>query len=125
MFAVELAGMVNELLDELDLPELGSGGIVELGLMQSGVAATVITVVGQWRDGRWSRGTQVAGLLSVGVYAMVIPLDVLFERISSGHLVVLVMMGAVGLVSTVWMAATARELPTEDRLADLPPRGGA
>ncbi|GLW98258.1 hypothetical protein [Microtetraspora sp. NBRC 16547] len=121
MFAVELVGMANELLDELDLPELGSGGIVELGLILGGLAATIITVVGQRRDGRWSRGTQAAGWLSVGVYALVIPLNVLFGRISSGHLAMLVMMDAVGLVSTVWIAATARELPAEGHPADLPP----
>ncbi|MBB3733173.1 hypothetical protein [Nonomuraea dietziae] len=121
MFAVELAGMANELLDELDLPELGPGGIVELGLVLGGVAATIITVVGQRRDGRWSRGTLAAGWLSVGVYALVIPFNFLFERISSGKEAVLVMMGAVGLVGTVWIAATARELPAEGRPADLPP----
>ncbi|MEU4700503.1 hypothetical protein [Nonomuraea dietziae] len=121
MFAVELAGMANELLDELDLPELGSGGIVELGLVLGGVAATLITVVGQRRDGRWSRGTLAAGWLSVGVYALVIPFNFLFERISSGKEAVLVVMGAVGLVGTVWIAATARELPAEGRPADLPP----
>lgn len=121
LFAVELAGMVNELLDELDLPELGSGGIAGLGLMLGGAAAIIITVVGQWRDGRWSRGTLVAGWLSVGVYALVIPLNVLFEEIFSGSLAMSVMMDAVGLVSAVWIAATAREMPTGDRLADLPP----
>ncbi|MDP9842227.1 hypothetical protein [Streptosporangium lutulentum] len=121
MFAVELAGMAGELLDELDLPELGSGVIVELGLMLGAGAATIITVVGQRRDGRWSRGTQVAGGLSVGVYALAIPLNILFARISSGNLAMLVMMNAVGLVSTVWIAATARELPIESRPADLPP----
>ncbi|MEV4250381.1 hypothetical protein AB0J63_44140 [Streptosporangium canum] len=121
MFAVELAGMANELLDELDLPELGSGGIVALGLMLGGAAATIVTVVGQWRDGRWSRGTLTAGWLSVGVYALVIPLNVLFGEIFSGNLAMPVMMDAVGLVSIVWIAATARELPTGDRLADLPP----
>ncbi|MEV0198279.1 hypothetical protein [Nonomuraea sp. NPDC050691] len=121
MFAVELAGTANPLLDELDLPELGSGGVVEVGLMLGGVAATIITVVGQRRDGRWSRGTQVAGWLSVGVYALVIPLNLLLGRISSGHLAMLVLVDAVGLVSTVWIAATARELPAEDHPADLPP----
>ncbi|MEV0591386.1 hypothetical protein [Nonomuraea cavernae] len=121
MFAVELAGMANELLDELDLLELGSGGIVGLGLMLGGVAATIITVVGQWRDGRWSRGTLTAGWLSVGVYALVIPLNILFDRISGDSLVMPVVMDAVNLVSTVWIAATARELPTENRLADLLP----
>ncbi|WP_055483275.1 hypothetical protein [Sphaerimonospora mesophila] len=121
MFAVELAGMANELLDELDLPELGSGGIVALGLVLGGVAATIITVVGQRRDGRWSRGTQAAGWLSVGFYALVIPLNVLFGMISSGHLAMLVVMDAVELVSAVWFAATARELPAEGRPADLPP----
>ncbi len=121
MFAVELAGIANELLDELDLPELGSGGIVGLGLMLGGMAGIVITVVGQRRDGRWSRGTQVAGWSSVGVYVLVIPLNILFARISSGSLAMLVMMDALGLVSTVWIAATAREMPAEGRPAALPP----
>ncbi|WP_214326308.1 hypothetical protein [Nonomuraea sediminis] len=119
MFAVELAGMANELLDELNLPELGSGDIVALVLMLNGVAATIITVVGQRRDGRWSRGTQAAGWLSLGVYALVLPLNVLFGRIPSANLAMLVM-DAVGLVSTVWIAATARELPAEHHRADLP-----
>ncbi|WP_344891299.1 hypothetical protein [Nonomuraea antimicrobica] len=121
MFAVELAGTANVLLDELDLPELGPGGVVELGLIPAGVAATIFTVVGQRRDGRWSRGTLVAGWLSAGVYALLIPLNALFGRIPGGYLAMLVMMDAVGLVSTVWIAATARELPTQDRPADLPP----
>ncbi|MFC7585304.1 hypothetical protein ACFQYP_17405 [Nonomuraea antimicrobica] len=123
MFAVELAGTANVLLDELDLPELGPGGVVELGLIPAGVAATIFTVVGQRRDGRWSRGTLVAGWLSAGVYALLIPLNALFGRIPGGYLAMLVMMDAVGLVSTVWIAATARELPTQDRPADLRPRG--
>ncbi|WP_182875241.1 hypothetical protein [Microbispora sp. H10670] len=122
IFAVELAGMADDLLDELDLPELGSGGVVELGLMLGGVAATVVTLVGQRRDGRWSRGTQAAGWVSVGVCVLVIPLNVRFAMIpSGGDLAIPVMMDALGLVSTVWIAATARELPTEGRPADLPP----
>lgn len=120
MFAAVLAGMANQLLDQLDLLELGPGDAVEMGWMLSGVAATVITVVGQRRDGRWSRGTQAAGWLSVGFYALVIPLNVLTESISSGTLAIVVMMDAVGLVNTLWIAATARELPVEDRPADLP-----
>jgi hypothetical protein len=121
MFAVELAGTVNELLDELDLPELGSGDIVLLVLLLNALAAIIITVVGQRRDGRWSRGTQAAGWLSVGVYALVIAFNYLSVSIFDGNLAMLVMLDAVGLVSTVWLAATARELPTEDRPADLPP----
>jgi hypothetical protein len=121
VFAVELAGMADGLLDELDLPELGSGDVVELVLVLGGVAATVITVVGQRRDGRWSRGTQIAGWSSVGVYALVIPLNVLFGRISSGSPAMPVVMDAMWLVGTVWIAATARELPTEGRPADPPP----
>ncbi|MFI7036195.1 hypothetical protein ACIBI0_05880 [Microbispora rosea] len=120
VFAVELAAMADVLLDELDLPELGSGYIVVLGLMLGGVAATLITLVGQRRDGRWSRGTQTAGWLSVGVYALVFPLDV-FGRMSGGDMTVPVMMDALGYVGTVWIAATARELPAEGRPADLPP----
>ncbi|TLP59567.1 hypothetical protein [Microbispora triticiradicis] len=122
IFAVELAGMADDLLDELDLPELGSGGVVGLCLMLGGVAATLITLVGQRRDGRWSRGTQAAGWVSVGVYVLVIPLNVRFAMIpSGGDLAIPVLMDALGLVSTVWIAATARELPTEGRPADLPP----
>ncbi|MBG0823810.1 hypothetical protein HS048_24115 [Planomonospora sp. ID91781] len=122
VFAVELAGMANELLDELDLPELGPGGVVGPVLMLAGVAATVLTVVGQRRDGRWSRGTQIAGWSSVGVYALAIPLNVLlFGRIPGGGLAISVVMDAAGLVSTVWIAATARELPVGGHRADPPP----
>ncbi|GLW05989.1 hypothetical protein Misp01_11190 [Microtetraspora sp. NBRC 13810] len=121
MFAVELAGMADELLDELDLPELGTGGIVELGFLLGVVTANVVTIAGQRRDGRWSRGTQATGWLSVGVYALVIPLNFLLVRISGGNLAITVMMDAVALLSTVWLAATARELPAEGRPADLPP----
>src|SRR5690606_40401987 len=81
-----------------------------------------VTVIGQWRDGRWSRATQVTGLLSVGVYALVIPLGVLLDTGSDADLMMPVVMDAVGLVGIVWIAATAREMPTEDRLVDLPPR---
>lgn len=121
MFAVEVAWMAGELLDELDLLEFGSGDIADLGLMLGGVATTVVTVVGQRRDGRWSRGTQTAGWLSAGVHALAIPLDALLGGISSGDLVILVVMDAVGLVSTVWIAATARELLAEHHLAAPPP----
>ncbi|MBG0815528.1 hypothetical protein [Planomonospora sp. ID82291] len=120
-FAVELAAIADELLDELDLPELGSGDVAELVLTLGAVAAIVITVVGQRRDGRWSRGTQAAGWLSAGVCALTIPLPLLFERIFSGDLAVLVAMDAAGLVNTVWIAATARELIAEDRPADPSP----
>lgn len=122
IFAVELAAMADELLDELDLPELGRGGIVELGFMLGGVAAIIVTLAGQRRDGRWSRGTQAAGWVSLGAYALVIPLNVFFGRIPGGDdLVIPVMMDALGLVGTVWIAATARELAAEGRPADLPP----
>ena len=121
MFAVELAGMANELLDELDLPEFGSGGIVVLVLSLGAMAAIIITLVGQRRDGRWSRGTQAAGWLSVGTYALVIPFNLFFDRIPSGELALPITMDAVGLVSTVWIAATAREMSAEGRPASLPP----
>ncbi|MGN9786810.1 hypothetical protein ACTMTF_35675 [Nonomuraea sp. ZG12] len=122
IFAVDLAGTANELLDELDLPEFGSGEIFVLVLLLSGVTAIIITVVGQRRDGRWSRGTQAAGWLSVGVYVLAIAFSFLFVRIfSDGNLAMLVMMDALGLVSTVCLAATAREMPTENRPVDLPP----
>ncbi|MFF3444339.1 hypothetical protein [Streptosporangium sp. NPDC002721] len=125
VFAVELAGMANELLDDLDLPELGSSYVVAWGLMLAGVAATVITIVGQWRDGRWSRGTLIAGWSSVGVFVLSILFDVLFPeflgRFPNDNLAVSVVMDAVGFVGTVWMAATARELTVEGRPAERPP----
>ncbi|SEH02258.1 hypothetical protein SAMN05444920_12545 [Nonomuraea solani] len=117
MFAVELAGTANVLLFELGLQELGSGGIVEVGSLLGGAATIILTVVGQRRDGRWSRGTLAAGWSSVGVYALVVLLGTLF----SGSLAILVMTNAAGLVSAVWAAATARELPIEERPADPPP----
>ncbi|WP_283139356.1 hypothetical protein [Rhizohabitans arisaemae] len=120
-FAVVLAGTAGELLDGLDLLELGSDDIVGLGLVLGGVAATILTVVGQQRDGRWSRGTLAAGWLSVGFYALVIPLNVLIESTSSDIPAMPVMINAVGLVSIVWIAATARELPAEGSPANLPP----
>ncbi|NJP23562.1 hypothetical protein OHB01_38785 [Microbispora hainanensis] len=121
MYAVELMGMADELLDELDLPRLGSGTIVELTFLAGGAAAIAITVVGQWRDGRWSRGTQAAGWLSVGVCALAIPLNVLLGRISGGSLAAVVIMDAAALISSVWIAATAREMPAEGTQTDLPP----
>ncbi|MFC4061580.1 hypothetical protein ACFOWE_25045 [Planomonospora corallina] len=120
-FAVELAGTADEVLDELDLPELGSSEVAAAVLMLGGAAAIIITLVGQRRDGRWSRGTQAAGWLSVGVYALVIPFGVFFEGIPGGGPVLPVVMGVMALVGTVWLAATARELPVEDRPADPPP----
>ncbi|MEU8193580.1 hypothetical protein AB0C10_07335 [Microbispora amethystogenes] len=121
MFAIGLAGMADDLLDELDLPQFGSGAVVEPVLMLGGVAATVLTLVGQRRDGRWSRGTQAAGWLSLGTVALVIPLNLFFARLPVDTAAVLVVMDAVALVGTVWLAATAREMPAGGRPADLPP----
>ncbi|MGW5157074.1 hypothetical protein ACWEPN_16530 [Nonomuraea wenchangensis] len=121
LFAVELAGVADQLLDDLDLPQVRWGEVVGLGLMLGSAAATVLTVVGQWRDGRWSRGTLIAGWASMGVYALVIPLNLLDGQFPGGHLAMPVMLDAAGLVTTVWMAATARELPTENPVPDLPP----
>ncbi|GAA1734903.1 hypothetical protein [Nonomuraea bangladeshensis] len=121
LFAVELAGMADQLLDDLDLPQVHWGEVVVLGLMLGSAAATVLTVVGQWRDGRWSRGTLIAGWASMGVYTLLIPLNLLAGQFPGGGLVLPVMLDAMGLVTTVWMAATARELPTENPVPDLPP----
>ncbi|WP_327047196.1 hypothetical protein OG320_04715 [Microbispora sp. NBC_01189] len=121
VFAVELAGMAGDLLGELGLPGLGPGGVAGLVLMLGGVAAAVVTVAGQRRDGRWSRGTQAAGWLSAGVCALVVRLNFVSGGISGGTSAMPVMMDAVGLVSIVWMAATAREMPADGRPADLSP----
>lgn len=120
-FALELAGMADELLDELGLPELGSNDAVELVLVLSGVAAIVLTVIGQRRDGRWSRGTLVAGWASVGVIVLALPLDFLAGRLFDRSLVWSIALDALWLVHPVWLAATARELPTDVSPADRPP----
>ncbi|MFG1941832.1 hypothetical protein [Nonomuraea sp. NPDC048826] len=124
VFALSLAGAADNLLDELDLPQLASGDLVMSVLMLSGAAATVVTVVGQWRDGRWSRGTLTLGWLSVGVYALVMPFTFLFESSAGASLVVMVVMDAMALVTTAWHAATARELPDGERIEDLPAARG-
>ncbi|MFI7535863.1 hypothetical protein [Streptosporangium sp. NPDC049376] len=121
IFAVELAGIADELLDELDLPEIGSGYVFGFGMMLGGVAATVITIVGQRRDGRWSRGTQIAGWLSVGDYALMIAISVLFRWDFYANPVAPVVTDVLELVSTVWIAATARELSVGGRPVGLPP----
>ncbi|GAA0947945.1 hypothetical protein GCM10009560_64870 [Nonomuraea longicatena] len=118
MFAVELVSMANYLLAVLDLPAFQAGRIVGLGFTLSAVVATVLTVVGQRRDGRWSRGTQVAGWSSAGVIVVMIPVDGIY---SSGNMVMPVIMDMMAFVGTVWIAATARELAEGDRPAGLPP----
>ncbi|MER7208861.1 hypothetical protein ABT340_17510 [Streptosporangium sp. NPDC000239] len=121
IFAVELAGIADELLDELDLPEIGTGYVFGFGMMLGGVAATVITIVGQRRDGRWSRGTQIAGWLSVGDYALMIAISVLFRWDFYANPVAPVVTDVLELVSTVWIAATARELSVGGRPVGPPP----
>ncbi|MEV4368775.1 hypothetical protein AB0J71_17020 [Nonomuraea sp. NPDC049637] len=121
LFAVELAGAADDLLDDLDLPELGPGGVIQVILIGGGVLATLVTVLGQWRDGRWSRGTLIAGVASVGGYALAIPFNLLVGGPYGGGLAMVIAMDAIGLLTTVWIAATARELPAEGRPADLQP----
>ncbi|TYB66652.1 DUF2339 domain-containing protein [Nonomuraea sp. PA05] len=121
LFVVELAGMANELLDELDLPELALNDGAELALTLSMVGAAVLTVAGQRRDGRWSRGTLAAGWLSAGVYALAIPF--MFGMTPSDDLMMVsaLMLGPLELISVVWIAATAREMPAERPPAEVPP----
>ncbi|MFF4985991.1 hypothetical protein ACFY19_02315 [Streptosporangium saharense] len=120
MFAVELAGLADALLYELDLPDLGTGIAIQLVMALGGVAVIVVTVAGQRRDGRWSRGTQALGWSAAGLQALMIPLDFLADGIFD-RLTTLVMVQTVTLVTTGWIAATARELPPEGHPADLPP----
>lgn len=120
MFAVELAGLADALLYELDLPDLGTGVGVQLVLSLGGVAVTVVTVAGQRLDGRWSRGTQALGWSAAGLQALMIPLDFFANGIFD-NLAMLVMVQTLTLVTTGWIAATARELPPEGHRPDLPP----
>ncbi|WP_219499088.1 hypothetical protein [Nonomuraea ceibae] len=123
LFAVVLADTADEVLDEFGLPEVVPEIVPnDFPLFAlCAVAATLLTVVGQWRDGRWSRGTLVAGWSSMGVPVLAIPLYLYVADSISGTLVTSIVMDALGLVSVVWHAATARELPTGERLADHRP----
>ncbi|TKK90064.1 DUF2339 domain-containing protein [Herbidospora galbida] len=127
MFAVTLAATANDLLDELDLLELEPGLVVALILMACGAAGTILTIVGQHRDGRWSRGTLIAGWLSLNVYVLVYPLDFIFDRFDADIFTApsfapQIIMDAAALVHAVWLAATAREMPSDDLPGEpLPP----
>ncbi|WP_157518808.1 hypothetical protein [Herbidospora mongoliensis] len=122
MFAVQLAGLLDYLLDELDLLELGPGAVLGMVWMLGGVAGTVLTIIGQRRDGRWSLGTQVAGWLSLSVYLLVILFNLPFGWSFVGSLELTVLMDTAGLVSTLWLASTARELTAGGgEPADIPP----
>ncbi|MEU8355678.1 hypothetical protein AB0C27_06650 [Nonomuraea sp. NPDC048882] len=121
VFAVELALTANGVLDRLDLPEFGPSDVLAVSSALSPVVATVLTVVGQWRDGRWSRGTLVAGWSSVGLYALILPFDRLMDEIfRDGTVAMPVVWNTIALVTTVWHAATARELAAESRPAAGP-----
>ncbi|MEV5888390.1 hypothetical protein [Nonomuraea fuscirosea] len=122
VFAVGLTLTAKDALDRLDLYELGSGDLSYMGSTLCLVAETVLTVVGQRRDGRWSRGTLIAGWSSVGVYALILPLSLIAEGFrGEGIVVTLIFFDVAVLVGSVWQAATARELAVEDRAADDPP----
>ncbi|MEV5409761.1 hypothetical protein AB0K60_13100 [Thermopolyspora sp. NPDC052614] len=123
VFAVTLAGSAGDLFYELDLLGPGSSEIAALvlglGLLVAGVAGAVVTVLGQRRDGRWSRGTLTADWLSAGYYALVIPIN--SSEWLFGGTATLIMMDVAGLVSAVWLAATAREMPADGRPEGVPP----
>ncbi len=114
MFAVTLAASANDLLDELDLLDVEPGAVGALVVMVCGVAATVLTIIGQHRDGRWSRGTLILGWSSLSVYVLVYPLAFVSESdvFSGPSFVPQIVMDAAALVHTVWLAATAREMPS-------------
>lgn len=119
IFAAELAAMANDLLDELDLLELHLSAPIQIALVVSGAAGILLTVTGQRRDGRWSPGTLIAGYLALAVYTLVIPLR--YFDAASENLVILVLWDALALIHTVWLAATAREMPVDDRGATPSP----
>ncbi|MEV5499211.1 hypothetical protein AB0M50_27785 [Nonomuraea fuscirosea] len=122
VFAVGLALFVQDALDRLDLYEVGSSGLFSMASTLSVVAATFLTVVGQWRDGRWSRGTLIAGWSSIGVYTLILLLTLIAKDLrGEGAVATLIFFDVAVLVGSVWHAATARELAVEDRPADGPP----
>nr|WP_062335096.1 hypothetical protein [Herbidospora sakaeratensis] len=119
-FAVEVAGLADELLDALNLPQLGPRPYIDLVWLVSGLAVTVVTLAGQRRDGRWSAGTLLAGWASLGVHA----LSVVYQfasggRFPGGPLSVTVLLDAAGFVTLVWLAGTAREM-SADALPAVP-----
>ncbi|NUT41515.1 MAG: hypothetical protein HOV86_16155 [Thermoactinospora sp.] len=122
MFAIQLAAIANDLLDELDLLELPVDEIVAIGLSLCGLAATILTLVGQRRDGRWSRGTLIAGWSSISVFLMVIPYSYVVTLVGFDDPLPMIVMDVLGLTSTVWLAATARELSSVRGHPADPPR---
>ncbi|MFB9476205.1 hypothetical protein ACFFR3_42485 [Nonomuraea salmonea] len=111
MFAIQILVMVEDLLDELDIWEFGWNDVAWWIYIAVCAAATVLTVVGQWRDGRWSRGTLIAGWLSLISFAFDFPIITFFEPPTSAWLASMVVSHVLGLLGVVWNAATAREMP--------------
>ncbi|MEV0585501.1 hypothetical protein [Nonomuraea sp. NPDC050310] len=129
VFAVETLVQVNDLLDELDLPEVGPWQVMEPVATFSGAVGTVVVLVGLRRDGRWSRGTLIAGWAFAGMQLLVVPLSWLLEpsiyaafpeRSLAMHLI----LHTTWLVGTGWTAAIAREMPAERGEAGVAPRWG-
>ncbi|GAA4077885.1 hypothetical protein [Nonomuraea soli] len=122
MFAIGLAAMANDLLDELDVLELPMSEALATGLTLCALTAIILTIVGQRRDGRWSRGTLVSGWLSLSVFLLVIPYNLLAGLLGHANPMPAIVMDAVGLIGTLWLAATARELSSIGGHPTDPPR---
>ncbi|MET8867457.1 hypothetical protein ABZW11_31340 [Nonomuraea sp. NPDC004580] len=114
MFAIQILVMVEDLLDELDIWEFDWNDVAWWIYIAVCVAATVLTVAGQWRDGRWSRGTLIAGWLSLTSFAFNFPIGTFFEPLTSAWPTSMVVSHVLGLLGVVWNAATAREMPVAD-----------
>ncbi|WP_062429996.1 hypothetical protein [Herbidospora daliensis] len=119
-FAVEVIGLADELLDALNLPQLGPRPYIDMVWLVSGLAVTLVTLAGQRRDGRWSTGTMLAGWASLGVHVLSVVVQfVSGGRVPGGPLSVTVLLDAAGFVGLVWYAGMAREM-SADALPVIP-----
>ncbi|GAB2945035.1 hypothetical protein ACFMQL_33265 [Nonomuraea fastidiosa] len=111
MFACELALAVVDLLGSLGLTDAGYGTVYTVGSIVAALATTALTVAGQWRDGRWSRGTLGAGWLSTVSVASAYPVFFVGGSDFEGPLVWIVVTDVIRLTGALYLAATAREMP--------------
>ncbi|MFI6908068.1 hypothetical protein ACIBKY_42875 [Nonomuraea sp. NPDC050394] len=108
--ALSLAGLVSDFFGRL--PPVGT-----VLLAVAGSALTVMILIGQVRDGRWSAATIGIGQLSLLprlIFPLIILNDALGELYFSG---LVTLFNALGVFFTVWMARTAQELARPDAAA--------
>ncbi|MFI6297802.1 hypothetical protein ACIBEJ_39850 [Nonomuraea sp. NPDC050790] len=105
--ALSLAGLVSDLFGRL--PPVG----IVLHTV-AGSALTVMILIGQFRDGRWSAVTIGIGQISL-IPRLIFPLIILNHGLGELYFSGLAtLFNALGVFFTVWMARTAHELARPD-----------